>query len=315
MTSVRFALPHKLSTRSGLSRYIIGLPLLLALALLIGNQDFRQPQNLLNFSGQITALLIAALAQLFATLVGGIDLSVGSVMSLSSCLLATHADPIIGVVMALAMGAMVGLLNGWGVAFGGVHPLIMTLATATFIDGFNHLVLTIPGGVVAPGLTAITVVSDGGMPWSLLWCVVAIGGTAWLLGRTRFGLHLFAVGGHAHSAYLNGVNARAMVLYAYMACSLMASLAGIYLTARVSAGDPALGAAFALESVAAVALGGVQLTGGVGGVAGVTCGALSLGLLTNGLNLFGVSPFVRGVLTGCLLLAAVSVQRRRAVGM
>lgn len=303
------------STRSGLSPYIIGLPLLLALALLLSNGDFRQSQNLLNFSGQITALLIAALGQLFATLVGGIDLSVGSVMSLSSCLLATHSDPLVGVVMAVGVGALVGLVNGCGVAFGGVHPLIMTLATATFIDGLNHLVLPIPGGTVAPALTAITAVSDGGIPWSLLWCGAAIGGTAWLLGRTRFGLHLFAVGGHAHSAHLNGVNARAMVLCAYAACGLMASVAGIYLTARVSAGDPALGAAFALESVAAVALGGVQLTGGIGSVAGVVCGALSLGLLTNGLNLFGVSPFMRGVLTGCLLLAAVSVQRRRAVGM
>lgn len=315
MTSIRFTLPSRFSPRSGLSPYIVGMPLLLALSLLISNQDFRQPQNLVNFTGQITALLIAALGQLFATLLGGIDLSVGSVMSLSSCLMVTHADPVTGVAMALGAGMLVGLLNGCGVAMAGVHPLIMTLATATFIDGLNHLILPIPGGAVAPWLVAATAISDSGMPWSLLWCGAAIAGTAWVLGRTRFGLHLFAVGGHAHSAYLNGVNSQAMVLLAYMVCGLMASVAGVYLTARVSAGDPALGTAFSLESVAAVALGGVQLTGGIGSVAGVTCGALSLGLLTNGLNLFGVSPFMRGVLTGCLLLAAVSVQRRRTVGM
>lgn len=303
------------SIRSGLTRYTVGLPLLLAVVLALGNPDFRQVQNLSNFGGQIAALLIVALGQMFVTLVGGIDLSVGAVMSLASCLIATQADPVAGVALALAMGVAVGLLNGWGVAVAGVHPLIMTLGTATFLQGVCHLVLPIPGGHIAPALIASAAITDQGLPLSLLWCAVAIAGVSWLLRRTRLGLHLFAVGSHSRSAYLNGVQVRAVLVFAYVAASLMSVVAGIYLTARVSAGDPMLGVAFPLESVAAVALGGVQLTGGVGGVAGVVSGALSLGLLTNGLNLFGVSPFMRGVLTGCLLLAAVSLQRRHTVGM
>jgi len=301
--------------RSGLSRYTLGLPLLLVLGLLASNADFRQPQNLLNFGGQIAALLIAALGQLFVTLLGGIDLSVGAVMSLSSCLLAVQPDPLWGVLFALGLGLAVGLLNGVGVALAGVHPLVMTLSTATFLQGLAHVVLPIPGGRIAPALTHAASGSWLGLPHSLLWCGAAVAGVAWLLNRSRLGLHFYAVGGQARSAYLNGVNARALVVLAYMACSLLAAVAGIYLTGRVAAGDPALGSAFALESVAAVALGGVQLTGGAGSVTGVVAGALSLGLLTNGLNLFGVSPFMRAVLTGCLLLAAVSVQRRRIVGM
>ena len=98
-------------------------------------------------------------------------------------------------------------------------------------------------------------------------------------------------------------------------CGLMAAAAGIYLAARVSAGDPTIGAEFALESVAAVALGGVQLTGGVGGVAAVLVGVATLGLLTNGLNLFGISPFLASVAVGMLLLLAVGAQRRKTVGL
>ena len=107
----------------------------------------------------------------------------------------------------------------------------------------------------------------------------------------------------------------AVVVSAYVVCSLLAVVAGIYLAARVSSGDPAMGAAFGLESVTAVALGGIQLTGGVGSILGVVTGALSLGLITNGINLLGISPFLRGTLTGLLLLAAVCAQRRKVVGL
>jgi ribose transport system permease protein len=136
-----------------------------------------------------------------------------------------------------------------------------------------------------------------------------------LLHRTRLGLHIFAVGANARSAHLNGVRAVAVVVSAYVVCSLLAVVAGIYLAARVSSGDPAMGAAFGLESVTAVALGGIQLTGGIGSILGVVTGALSLGLITNGINLLGISPFLRGTLTGLLLLAAVCAQRRKVVGL
>jgi len=301
--------------RTGLTRYTVGLPLLLAVVLAATTADFRQPQNLLNFGGQIAALLIASLGQMCVTLVAGIDLSVGSVMSLASCLLVLQPDPFLGVAMALAMGVAVGTVNGLGVAVAGVHPLVMTLSTATFLQGLCYVVLPIPGGQVPPALIAGATGEVGGVPMSFVWCGVTVVLLGWLTTRTRLGLHLFAVGSQPRSAHLNGVRVRSVTVLAYVSCSVLAAAAGIYLAARVSAGDPTLGASFGLESVAAVALGGVQLTGGVGSVAGVVAGALSLGLLTNGLNLFGISPFLRGVLTGALLLAAVSVQRRRHVGL
>ena len=301
--------------RSGVSRYTLGLPLLLLALLALAVPNFLAPQNLANVSGQITALLIVSLGQLLVALVAGIDLSVGSVMSLASCLVATQTDPLWGISLALALGLVVGIGNGLGVAVAGIHPLIMTLATTTFLQGLAYLLLPIPGGEVAPSLRQLATGNLWGLPQPLLWCAGCAALVYTVLHRTRLGLHLFAVGAQARSAHLNGVRVVAVVVAAYVGCSLLAVVGGIYLAARVASGDPTMGASFGLESVTAVALGGVQLTGGVGSILGVVTGALSLGLITNGINLFGISPFLRGALTGVLLLAAVCVQRRKVVGL
>ena len=301
--------------RSGISRYTLALPLLLFAVLALAAPNFLAPQNLVNVSAQIAALLIVSLGQLLVALIAGIDLSVGSVMSLASCLVATQADPLVGVLLALGLGLLVGSVNGLGVAVAGIHPLIMTLSTMTFLQGLAYLLLPIPGGQVAAGLGQAANGTLWGLPLPLLWCAVCAALVFVLLHRTRLGLHIFAVGANARSAHLNGVRAVAVVVSAYVVCSLLAVVAGIYLAARVASGDPAMGAAFGLESVTAVALGGVQLTGGVGSILGVITGALSLGLITNGINLFGISPYLRGALTGALLLAAVCAQRRRVVGL
>jgi len=301
--------------RSGSSRYTLGLPLLLFALLAVAAPSFLATQNLVNVSGQIAALLIVSLGQLVVALVAGIDLSVGSVMSLAGCLVATQADPLWGFVLAMLMGVCVGLVNGVGVAVAGIHPLVMTLSTMTFLQGLAYLLLPIPGGAVPAALGQLANGSLWGVPQPMLWCAACALLVYVLLHRTRLGLHIFAVGANARSAHLNGVRAVAVTVAAYVICSLLAVVAGIYLAARVSSGDPAMGAAFGLESITAVALGGIQLTGGIGSILGAVTGALSLGLITNGINLLGISPFLRGAITGVLLLAAVCSQRRKVVGL
>ena len=301
--------------RSGIRRTTLALPVVLFALLALAAPGFLAPQNLANIIGQITALLIVSLGQMLVALVAGIDLSVGSVMSLAGSLVATQSDPMLGIGLALLLGLLVGVVNGLGVAVAGIHPLIMTLATATFLQGLAYLVLPIPGGEVPASLRSLVNGTLWGVPQPLLWCALCAGAVALLLHHTRLGLHLFAVGAQARSAQLNGVPVVAVTVSAYVACSLLAVVAGIYLAARVASGDPTMGASFGLESVTAVALGGVQLTGGVGSVLGVVTGALSLGLMTNGINLFGISPFLRGAITGGLLLAAVCAQRRKVGGL
>ena len=315
MSTPRWRVRQPALTRSGLTLYNMGLPLLLLTLLSLALPDFRQLQNAQNFTGQLATPLLAALGQLFVALVAGIDLSVGSVVSLAGCIIATQPDALSGICLALLMGGLVGLINGCGVAYARVHPLVMTLSTATFLQGLAYLILPIPGGQIAAPLVQLANGNMLGLPYAVLWCAAAVLAVATLLYHSRIGLHLFATGGNPHSAYLNGVSVARMVVLAYVLCSLMAVVAGIYLTARVSAADPTMGASIALESVAAVALGGISLTGGIGSVSGVVLGAVSLGLMANGLNLFGVSPFFQGVLTGLLLLTAVSLQRRRHIGL
>ena len=184
-------------SRSGISRYTLALPLLLFAVLALAAPNFLAPQNLVNVSAQIAALLIVSLGQLLVALIAGIDLSVGSVMSLASCLVATQPDPLVGVLLALGLGLLVGSVNGLGVAVAGIHPLIMTLSTMTFLQGLAYLLLPIPGGQVAAGLGQAANGTLWGLPLPLLWCAVCAALVFVLLHRTRLGLHIFAVGANA----------------------------------------------------------------------------------------------------------------------
>ena len=303
----------RFSGRSGLSMVALGVPVILFIFLSIFSPSFLSFQNLTNVNGQITALLIVALGQMIVAICGGIDLSVGSVLSLTSVIVVS-VDPALAVPVALVAGIAVGLTNGVVVAKFGVHPLVMTLASMTFIQGLALLVLPVPGGDVPDYLEALTNFSAFGLPAAFFWCVLFIAGASVLLGATRFGVHVFAVGADADNAARNGVHVMFHKIACYVLCSLSAVLAGFFLSARVSSADATMGASYALESVTAIALGGVQLAGGAGGVPGVVAGTIVLGLMTNGMNLIGISPFIKAAATGVLLLAAVSLQPRKAIG-
>lgn len=299
--------------RTGLGVVTFGLPVLLFSVIALQSPNFLSLQNLANVNAQITALLIVSLGQLIVALVAGIDLSVGSVLSLTSAILVS-VDPTLAVPLAILAGIAVGLINGTGIAWFGVHPLVMTLATMTFLQGIAFMVRPVPGGDVPDFLEAMVKFSFVGVPGAFFWCISVILILSVVLKKTRFGLHLFAIGASPESARLNGLSVVGPKIACYVSCSLLAVLAGIFLSARVSTGDPTIGGPLALESVTAIALGGVQMSGGTGSVIGVVFGAISLGLMTNGMNLLGVSPFIRSAVTGLLLVGAIALQRRKVIG-
>jgi ribose transport system permease protein len=301
------------SRRTGLSPIVLMLPIALFLLLCISSGTFRSLENLANVNSQITALLIASLGQGIVAISGGIDLSVGSVMSLTSAILVT-ADPAWGVPLALAMGVTVGLINGFGVTLFRVHPLVMTLATMTFVQGVALLLHPVPGGAVPGYLRTLAVSQVAGMPAALFWCAAAILLAWFLLNRSPYGPRIYAVGANPVSAERNGIAVTRLKVACFVLCSLCAVIAGIFLTARVGAGDATMGTPYALDTITAMALGGVQLAGGTGSVLGVVAGVITLGLISNGMNLLGVSPFLRAALTGALLLLAIGMQRREAIG-
>ncbi len=302
------------TSRSGIGVITVALPLGMFLILSLSSSSFFTAQNLGNVVNQITALLIVALGQLIVAVGGGVDLSVGSTLSLTSAIIVSF-DPALVLPLALLAGVVIGLVNGLGVAGFGVHPLVMTLATATFLQGLTFLISPIPGGQVPDYIEALAHTRIVGLPVSLLWCATSILACWLLLSRSTYGLRLYAVGANPRNAMLNGLKVTGPIIGSYMLCSLAAVAAGVFLTARVSTGDPGLGMSFGLDSITAIALGGVQLSGGIGSVPGVILGVVTLGLATNGMNLLGVSPFLRMAATGLLLLGAISLQRRKTIGV
>jgi ribose transport system permease protein len=301
------------SGRSGIKATTFALPLALFFILCFLSSTFLSFQNLANVNSQIAGLLIVSLGQMIVAISGGIDLSVGSVMSLTSAMLVT-LDPQLAMPAALTAGMVVGLVNGLGVTLFNVHPLVMSLATMTFVQGLALLVHPVPGGVVPEFLRTLAVSQLSGIPAAFFWCVTALALTAAMLNLTRFGLRIFAIGANPTSAARNGISVTLHRIACYVGCSIGAVLAGIFLTARVAGGDATIGASYTLDSVTAIALGGVQLAGGAGSVAGVVAGVLTLGFMTNGMNLVGISPFLRTAATGCLLLLAIGLQRRKVIG-
>ncbi|CAG9222456.1 putative Ribose import permease protein RbsC [Paraburkholderia tropica] len=301
--------------RSG-GQYVSGLLLLVAVAALaVSFSSFRTPQNLANLIVQATPLLVVALGQTLPILTGGLDLSVGVVMSLSTCILATTGSPALAIALTVLSAALVGVVNGIGVTRFRVHPIIMTLSTGTILQGIVLLVQPSPGGSIWAPISAAVGNSVMGVPVAVVWVALAAW-IAWsLLHRSRFGLHLYSVGGGADNAALAGVSVARTTIAAYVLCALFAAIAGIFLAGRISSGDPWVGASYGLDSVAAVALGGTQLSGGIGGPLGTIFGALLLSIVGNGMNIVQINPFLLSVVNGTLLLFAVCLRRRKEIGI
>lgn len=290
---------------------------LLAVTILVtvSSRLFLSGGNLSNLSTQIAPLLIASIGQTLVILTAGLDISVGAVIGLVTGLVVLNAPAWEVLPLAIGAAATVGLTNGVGIAYLGVHPIIMTLSTMSFVQGLALIIRPVPGGTVPAWVTTSVTGDVGGVPFSLVWIVAFIAVGAWLLYRTRFGLHLFALGGNAQNAALNGVRTRASTVVAYVLCSLFAAVAGIFLAGRIASGDAYVGANYGLDTITAVALGGTQLSGGIGSLAGTVIGTVLVGIIGNGMNLTDVSAFLQTVIKGLLLLAVVCVQRRKEIGL
>lgn len=301
-----------------------GVPLVIAvamvLALSLGTGQFATRENLFNLVAQAMPLLIAAIGQLFVILVGGLDLSVGSVISFSTAILSLDGPSVVLVPAVFVLAALVGGINGLVITRMGVHPIIATLAMQYILLGITRILRPTSGGKVPDIVIAAVQGSVLGIPLPVIWGLAVIGLAAKVLYGSRFGLHLFGIGGGVaagmeDAARNYGIRVQRNVILAYVACSLFAALAGVFLAGRIVSGDPNVGLLFELDSVTAAAIGGTQLSGGVGSLHGTVLGAIVLALLANGMNLANVSPFVQTAIKGGLLLAIVGLQSRKKMGL
>lgn len=291
-----------------------------ALWLTLATPEFATPTNAANLASQAMPLVIVAVGQLMVVLLGGLDLSVGAVISLSTAILAMGGPAWLLLVGVFAAAAVIGAVNGVVVARLRVNPIIATLATQMIVMGIVRILRPEAGGSV-PGL--VTDAVNGrvlGLPASVFWGVLVLVAAWKILYGSRFGLHLFAIGGGVSSGREDavrtfGIDGTRVIVRAYVLCALLAAVAGVFLAGRIASGDPNVGPPFALDAITAVAIGGTQLSGGIGSLHGTVIGAVLMALLSNGMNLTNVSAFVQTAIKGSILLAVVALQRRNRMGL
>ncbi len=278
--------------------------------------QFRTVYNVFNLLRQAVAFGIVGIGQTVAILSGGIDLSVGSLISLVACLTSgimignpTLVIPI--VLFVLGVGILVGLTNGMLVAYLRVPPFIATLAMSAILQGSVLLYTKKPVGGVTRGFMFFANGQLGPVPFAFVFWVGLLALFLFLLRKTGLGLHIYAVGGNEEIARLSGIPIRRVKLAVYTLSGFLAALTGVFLASRLGIGDPLVGQGFELESITAVLIGGTSLAGGRGGIEGTIAGVLIIALINNILNLLNVSGFWQWVVKGIVVIGVVAAYKEK----
>ncbi|WP_047673457.1 ribose ABC transporter permease [Paenibacillus sp. V4I9] len=295
---------------------LLGLVLIVVI-LSVVNGDFLTVGNIFNVLRQISINALIAFGMTFVILTGGIDLSVGSILALSSAftagLMASGMNTWLAVGIGLIGGLVMGAINGLLITKGKVAPFIATLATMTV---FRGLTLVYTQGRPITGFKEDFALLGKGyflqIPMPIIWMVIAFAVLYIILKHTTFGRRVYALGSNEEATWLSGINTSKVKILVYSISGLLAAISGIILTSRLNSAQPTAGGAFELDAIAAVVLGGTSLSGGRGWIVGTLIGAMIIGVLDNGLNLLNVSSFYQQVVKGVVILIAVLLDRSKA---
>ncbi len=295
--------------------------IVLVLAVSVMNMSFLAPSNLLNLLRQVSINALIAFGMTFVILTGGIDLSVGSILALSGAISAYMVQAGVPTVLAITIGmitgALFGLINGILIAYGKAAPFIATLATMTIFRGATY-VFTNGNPITGDKINSsflFQFMGRGylfGIPFPIIIMIIAFAILYMVLHKTTFGRKTYALGGNEEAAYVAGVNTKRVTMIIYTLSGLMASVAGVILTSRLSSAQPDAGTSYEMDAIAAVVLGGTSLAGGKGRIFGTLIGALIIGTLNNGMNLLGISSFYQQIVKGIVIIVAVLLDRRES---
>ncbi|TQR85463.1 ABC transporter permease [Mycobacterium hodleri] len=299
--------------RVNVVRDVLPLAALLALVVFfsVRAEAFLSAANLTLISGQAGILLLASLGATLVIVAGSVDLSVGSIALLTGAIVALSinagvANPVLAVLIAVAVGAAIGLLNGVVFAYGRVPSFIATLGTLSLFAGIGLTILQ--GSTINFTDQGIRDLAIGqfvpNIQNAALIAVVAFLVVWFFARRTRFGLYVYAVGGNERVVELAGVSTRRVKVLILIVSGITAGLAGLLLTAQLGAAGPTTGSTILLDSVAAIVIGGTALSGGVGGVGRTVLGVLILTVLSNGLNQIGAADYTQTVIKGLVIIVA-----------
>ncbi|MGZ0655889.1 ABC transporter permease [Coraliomargarita sp. W4R72] len=278
----------------------------------VASENFLVSHNLMNVARQVSMLGIAAVGFAFVLLLGGIDLSVGSNITLVNivagwCMVNAGMNPVFAIILALVLGTAIGFTNGWIIANLKMPSLIVTLAMMIIIEGVAYLIckgLPIYGfpesfAVIGQGYV-------GPIPIPVIIMIVVMGIGAFILNKTYFGRYFYAVGGNEEAANLSGIKVKKVKYLVYSLSGFFAGLAGIVILSRTNSAQVLAGKGLEFDILTACVLGGVSVTGGFGKISNVVAGVLILGVLSNGLVLLNVTQFSQMVIKGVVLMAAVA---------
>lgn len=270
---------------------------------------FLKTENLLNVGRQIAPTIVVGTVMTFVITTGAIDLSVGSVVGLSAAVLglvAKSGDPLVAFLLTLGIGALVGLANGWLTAYARLQSFIVTLAALTAIRGVA--LLNTQGYSTPIEVDWILAIGQGQFLgiFTSTWIAVVVAAAGWyVFSQTRYGRYIVAVGSNAESLRRSGVNIRRVQLIAFVACSISAAFAGVMTASRLASGSSNSGTGFELEVITAVVLGGTSLLGGRGSIVGTVLGAMTLGIISNGLVLLHLDVYWVPITQGIILIIAI----------
>lgn len=298
---------------------------------------FLQPRNLVNVVRQISVVGLIAIGVTMVIITTGIDLSSGSVLALAAVVAASLAQQpdwhdakypglvlplIMPILAALVIGVLCGAVNGWLIARFLIPPFIATLGMMTVARGFALIYSNRP----VSGLTdTYNFIGQGelfkvfpipgqpplGIPIPVIILAVVAIGAHILLNSTRFGRHIYAIGGNEQAALISGLNVGRIKIGVYTIAGLLSGLAGLVLSSRIGSGQPGLAVGIELDAIAAAVIGGTSLSGGIGTIWGTIIGALIIGVLNNGLDLLNVSAYWQTIVKGSIIVVAVIVDERK----
>jgi ribose/xylose/arabinose/galactoside ABC-type transport system permease subunit len=306
----------KLLSNNIISKYGVYIFLFLLIVILsLMTDSFLSTRNIINVLRQISINAVLAFGMTFVIISGGIDLSVASTVALSGVLATSFAHPgdyplFIPILIALAIGSLVGLVNGGIISRTGIPPFIVTLGLMQVARGFAFIYTK--GTSVINLSESYKFIGQGslfGVPFPIFILVIVFIICYFVLHKTKFGRHVYAVGGNSLAAKVSGVSITKIRTLVYMISGLLAGLVGLVLTSRTNSGNPNAAFTYELDAIAAVVIGGTSMTGGKGTMVGTLIGAMLIGIINNGLDLINVSSYTQQVVKGVIIIGALLIDR------
>ena len=292
--------------------------LLLFIIMSLSAENFFSKANFLNVMRNVSTNAFLAMGVMLCLMLGGIDLVGGAMIAMSGCICVVGMTRYgLSIPLAISIGILcgiaIGLLNGWIIAYSGIHPFIVTLATQSICRGIAYL---IAGGqpVTLYGREDFSFIGNGTLfeiPLPVIYMVIALLLLSFLLNKTKSGRHIYAVGGNETAAKYSGINIYRTKIIVWTISGALSAIAGIILATRMTSGQPAVGLGYETDAIAAAVVGGTSMYGGVGSVGGMVIGVFIIGIISNGLNLLHVNSYWQYVAKGLIILFAVYIDMVR----